>query len=145
MKMFWVLTALLASIAIAQAASSQRSPGGLDFSCNINTKKCYCEGVPEGADCQAMKKNCSGAITDCADPAFPTNPLIRKTCCTMALTSGGGCEDRAKTVYRSQMDRCNANDSACAGKAESRYNRALAKCSVTSTRPDSRAPATNER
>ena len=38
-----------------------------------------------------------------------------------------------------------ATIAACAGKALSRYKRALAKCSVTSTRPESRAPATRER
>lgn len=141
MKILWVIIALFASLTIAHAASSQRSPGGLDFSCNINTKKCYCEGVPEGADCQAMKKNCSGAITDCADPAFPTNPLIRKTCCTMALTSdGGACETRAKQVYTSQVDGCN-NDNKCAAKARTRYNRALTKCSVTGDRATTRSPA----
>jgi hypothetical protein len=32
--------------------------GGTNFSCDVNTGGCKCEGVEAGADCQAMLKNC---------------------------------------------------------------------------------------
>jgi hypothetical protein len=54
--------ALIALITVAQTApntgSSGPSAGGLDFRCNVLTRRCSCKGAWEGADCKAMKKNC---------------------------------------------------------------------------------------
>ena len=54
------LLALIALIAAAQTAPNTGSSptGSLDFKCNVLTRKCSCKGIWEGADCQAMKKNC---------------------------------------------------------------------------------------
>jgi hypothetical protein len=41
-------------------AATKQTGGGLGFTCDVNTKQCKCEGTWEGADCQAMKKNCAG-------------------------------------------------------------------------------------
>ena len=50
------LAALVVAPATAQAAMNQG--GGLGFSCDVNTTVCDCTGSWEGADCQAMSKNC---------------------------------------------------------------------------------------
>ena len=47
---------------------------GLGFSCDVNKQECKCQGVENGADCVAMKKNCSGKLT-CIDPVtYPGQP-----------------------------------------------------------------------
>jgi hypothetical protein len=54
------------------------------FSCDVNRRECTCEGVWEGADCQAMKKNCKAG----RDPAQGCWPGFGAAgCrCTMAMT-----------------------------------------------------------
>lgn len=42
----------------AAHAATNRGPRGLGFSCDVNTRECKCDGKWEGADCEAMKKNC---------------------------------------------------------------------------------------
>lgn len=53
---------------------------GLNFSCDVNTRQCECSGVPEGADCQAMLKNCKNKDWEVC--YSDTN----KCYCTMAST-----------------------------------------------------------
>jgi len=58
----------------SNGASRQIGGSGLGFSCDVNTQKCRCDGVETGADCVAMKKNCSGGLT-CLDPiTYPGQP-----------------------------------------------------------------------
>lgn len=60
-----IVAALLWASGVAPASSAPiRIFGGLSFTCDVNTTKCRCEGDWEGADCQAMKKNCKGDIYD---------------------------------------------------------------------------------
>jgi hypothetical protein len=83
MKSFHAFIAfvLVASISVsdAHAASRGTGGGGLGFSCDVNNQSCSCDGVLEGADCQAMLKNCKAGSWACIEsppPAYCT--------CTMA-------------------------------------------------------------
>lgn len=67
---------------ITPALSAPRSISGLSFSCDVNTTKCRCEGTLEGADCQAMLKNCKGGTYDICMES-PEMYCI----CTMARTT----------------------------------------------------------
>jgi len=59
--------------------------GGSSFSCDVNTKTCTCTGVPEGADCTAMRKNCANTCTGGQCTIFKC-ALDHSSCeCTMAL------------------------------------------------------------
>ena len=61
--------------------------GSAGFSCDVNTKKCTCMGVPEGEDCKAVVKNCTNSGTTGTTTFFPCK-LDHSSCeCTMALTS----------------------------------------------------------
>lgn len=71
-------SASIAAVGAAQAASNSGRPG-LSFSCDVNTKKCTCSGIWEGADCQAMKKNC-----DMTKPNFCTILPPYECSCTLA-------------------------------------------------------------
>jgi hypothetical protein len=62
MRRIVAILALFILSATAQAASNLGS-GGLGFSCDVNTRKCTCSGVWDGADCEAMKKNCKDKTT----------------------------------------------------------------------------------
>jgi hypothetical protein len=46
----------------AHALISGGGPAGTNFSCDVNKSSCSCDGVLEGADCQAMLKNCKGGV-----------------------------------------------------------------------------------
>jgi hypothetical protein len=66
----------------AYALISGGGPSGTNFSCDVNTQKCECSGVLEGADCQAMLKNCKdGKTSSCHDE--PGDKWCR---CTMSMT-----------------------------------------------------------
>lgn len=75
------ILAILASIAAALAARNQGG-SGLGFSCDVNTRKCVCDGIWEGADCQAMKKNC-----DLTKPTACTINPPYECSCAMAKAS----------------------------------------------------------
>ena len=49
---------------VAPVLGAPKTTSGLSFSCDVNTTKCRCEGTLEGADCQAMLKNCKGGTYD---------------------------------------------------------------------------------
>jgi hypothetical protein len=72
MTLVFLATPLLA------AQNTGGGPAGTNFACDVNTLKCTCTGVPEGADCKAMGKNCKvGTFMQCSGG----------TCtCTMAAT-----------------------------------------------------------
>lgn len=72
--------ASMAPIASAQAASN-RGGTRLSFNCDVNTRKCKCDGIWEGADCQAMKKNC-----DLTKPTACTIEPPHECSCTLAKT-----------------------------------------------------------
>lgn len=74
--------AILVSIAGVHAASNIGGPR-LGFNCDVNTRKCTCEGIWEGADCQAMKKNC-----DLTKPTFCSINPPHECSCTLAKTTG---------------------------------------------------------
>ena len=61
MKIFLILIATFLTIGPVHAASNQR-PAGMGFQCDVNTKRCTCSGIWDGADCEAMKKNCKDKI-----------------------------------------------------------------------------------
>jgi hypothetical protein len=79
-----ILASMLAIMVITSATSllaaqnTGGGPAGTNFACDVNTLKCTCTGVPEGADCKAMGKNCkAGTFIVCSGG----------TCsCTMAAT-----------------------------------------------------------
>jgi hypothetical protein len=52
--------ALALACAAPQGNAASTGLGGTStgFICDINTRTCKCDGIWEGADCQAMKKNC---------------------------------------------------------------------------------------
>jgi hypothetical protein len=70
----------IAAVGTAQAAQN-RGGAGFGFSCDVNTKKCTCSGIWEGADCQAMKKNC-----DLSRPTACTIYPPYECSCTLAKT-----------------------------------------------------------
>lgn len=57
-KTLFLAAVLAVSATAAYAAVSQGGSTGANFSCDVNTGDCSCTGAWEGADCQAMKKNC---------------------------------------------------------------------------------------
>jgi hypothetical protein len=83
MKSFFTALAVALVVGIwfphALAASRGTGGSGLGFSCDVNNQSCSCDGVLEGADCQAMLKNCKAGSWACIEappPAYCT--------CTMA-------------------------------------------------------------
>lgn len=65
MKSALVLLMLLGGIGTVNAAQIGVGGSGLNFSCDVNKRQCECTGVEEGADCQAMKKNCGENRLNC--------------------------------------------------------------------------------
>lgn len=53
------------------AASRGTGGSGLGFSCDVNNQTCSCDGVLEGADCQAMLKNCKAGSWICIESPPP--------------------------------------------------------------------------
>lgn len=49
---------LLGGVQTASAADNGAFSHGTNFSCDVNTRQCTCSGIWEGADCQAMARNC---------------------------------------------------------------------------------------
>jgi hypothetical protein len=83
MRLFCVTLMILASLSTAHAAGKQSS-SNFGFSCDVNTQKCECTGVETGADCQAMKKNCSSDPLNCFKDINYKSICI----CTMASKTG---------------------------------------------------------
>jgi len=58
----FIFTVLYISPPVFAAKTTMGGGGfGTNFSCDILTNKCTCEGSALGADCRAMAKNCKGA------------------------------------------------------------------------------------
>jgi hypothetical protein len=58
---FIAVFTIFASLGAAQAASNLGG-GSFGFSCDVNTRQCKCSGIESGADCQAMKQNCTKGV-----------------------------------------------------------------------------------
>jgi hypothetical protein len=50
------------SIPVERGAETDNTPKGSGFSCDASENVCRCDGDANGADCAAMKRNCSGDI-----------------------------------------------------------------------------------
>lgn len=68
-----ILASMLAMVVLTSATSllaaqnTGGGPAGTNFACDVNTLKCTCKGVPAGADCKAMSKNCKeGTFMECS-------------------------------------------------------------------------------
>lgn len=62
MRMFLLIAAFAIAATAAQVLTGQGGGGGAGFSCDVNNLRCSCTGKEDGADCQAMKKNCKGPL-----------------------------------------------------------------------------------
>jgi hypothetical protein len=60
--LFLLATAFILFGTAAHAVISGGGAPGTNFACDVNTHSCSCDGVLEGADCQAMLKNCKGGV-----------------------------------------------------------------------------------
>lgn len=62
MKMIMLFAALALTTTAAAAASRLGGSQSSNFSCDVNSGYCTCEGSWEGADCKGMLPNCK--LTD---------------------------------------------------------------------------------
>ena len=105
----WKRSVVLLFIIAAQAlawpvgsslgASRQIGGSGLGFSCDVNTQKCECQGVETGADCVAMKKNCTGNLT-CLDPITYPGQAYRCFCSMSQAARPQGIRPRIKETMK---------------------------------------------
>ena len=69
MRILNILSAVIFGVFVtpAHAVLDGGGPSGTNFSYDVNTATCVCSGVLEGADCQAMLKNCKNCTAACHD------------------------------------------------------------------------------
>ncbi|MBB5539496.1 hypothetical protein GGD55_006246 [Rhizobium giardinii] len=100
MRITAILAMLALTMTVAEAASRLGGSQGLNFSCDVNTGVCKCDGRWEGADCKGMLPNCK--LTDSTGDIWKNCDIGKGCQCRMFMTA-----PKQKPGFRQPLQKIN--------------------------------------